>query len=1099
MVKSNSEYRSIRKKLMAAIAMVLVASIMMVSASYAWFTLSTAPEVTGITTSIGSNGNLEIALRTGDLNSITTSDGGLTFPDANTTWGNLVDLSDESYHLDEMQLRPSRLNITEDVAAKQVQKTKDNVPVWSKGTSGQTGYVEGAADVDPDGTGTVWTAVEDTTTQKQKVKNGVPVWYRDKLDDNGAVITETVTVDGQSVTRAVTYEFAADNDLIAEFSDISSTDDKVFDPAYKLSTAGFLKTPEYGADGRISLLDAGSILNGLYDETDGAFKQADGYGIRAVGVSSSISPAALKLRNAKQAVNAAIASTKTSATISLRDDSVKLADIIVAYTLNANTKFGKTNVDNISGAIKTLEGIKGELEASLKQAVVAVGAYQEKTFKVEDVEFVDSDNNDVYESIKINAKETVGTEEKDIVLDWDGKYDTYTDTEIGADPAPAYKDMTEDGATVHVKLDAAGNPVYKYESLEDELEDLLAAYNKLATLQGELDTAKSKLPQNPTADSQYSFDDLDDALTTLLNPNDFAIIDSATGTSYDVPAFKSLADTAPLSAVKIILATPTISIKSGAYHTVAEFSGNYSATTSMTITGSYGGVSLNNETITVVMATAATEGTAKLAHFHLPYVVNWLSSLEMASDGSSNAPLITDIYGYVVDLAFRTNATDSSLLLQTEAVNRVDDSSATQGGGSYMEFKSGHQDFTLQQVANLMQSIRVVFTDESGSALYGIGMLEVELKPVYADTMTKAEYDAAVTAGTPDVSLYKAVPGEDDLYAKVYSSTVNEFIRVETTADALFKDEGVKRDASGVITKDPTTNEDVKCYYAVELVGAEVTQGSTAIKSPIVLANYTVDGAGVLTVNDAKATNTLMELPVNTPVALSALVYLDGDTVENADVAISGTSMTGTMNLQFASDATLDPMDYTYAQMTKPNDPAAPVDGVLTIPVTKLDDQTYATSYDIYVDGAKADNIPAATDENDPTKYVDTTYNLSALRLAPGKHNIQVAAKAFNYADSDKTTAVAYDAPLHAPSISVVDGKLSITSANGTYTNVTAAGETFQVHVNGGTGTEITSGAKTLAEIVGTTAGDYTITVTAHADGFVTSVASNALTYTVGN
>ena len=61
MVKSNSEYRSIRKKLMVAIAMVLVASIMMVSASYAWFTLSTAPEVTGITTSIGSNGNLEMA------------------------------------------------------------------------------------------------------------------------------------------------------------------------------------------------------------------------------------------------------------------------------------------------------------------------------------------------------------------------------------------------------------------------------------------------------------------------------------------------------------------------------------------------------------------------------------------------------------------------------------------------------------------------------------------------------------------------------------------------------------------------------------------------------------------------------------------------------------------------------------------------------------------------------------------------------------------------------------------------------------------------------------------------------------------------------
>ena len=54
--------KDIQKKLSAAILMLLVSSIMMVSSTYAWFTLSTAPEVKGIQATIGGNGNLEIAL-----------------------------------------------------------------------------------------------------------------------------------------------------------------------------------------------------------------------------------------------------------------------------------------------------------------------------------------------------------------------------------------------------------------------------------------------------------------------------------------------------------------------------------------------------------------------------------------------------------------------------------------------------------------------------------------------------------------------------------------------------------------------------------------------------------------------------------------------------------------------------------------------------------------------------------------------------------------------------------------------------------------------------------------------------------------------------
>lgn len=124
----------LRNKLMAAISMLLVSSIMLVSSTYAWFTLSTAPEVKGISTSVGANGNLEMALLTSgngtdestntfkNLDKITSAVGdssaaaGKTLATANLTWGNVVDLSysadgnNNYYGLDQIKLMPARLN-----------------------------------------------------------------------------------------------------------------------------------------------------------------------------------------------------------------------------------------------------------------------------------------------------------------------------------------------------------------------------------------------------------------------------------------------------------------------------------------------------------------------------------------------------------------------------------------------------------------------------------------------------------------------------------------------------------------------------------------------------------------------------------------------------------------------------------------------------------------------------------------------------------------------------------------------------------------------------------------------------------------------------
>ena len=117
MSNSQKNFLSIRSKLIAAVAMLLVASFMVVSSTYAWFTLSTAPEVTGITTQIGANGNLEIALNT--TNKLPgTSMGLANAKDKNATWGNIIDLGildvsgNSAYGLDQIVLKPSVLAVT---------------------------------------------------------------------------------------------------------------------------------------------------------------------------------------------------------------------------------------------------------------------------------------------------------------------------------------------------------------------------------------------------------------------------------------------------------------------------------------------------------------------------------------------------------------------------------------------------------------------------------------------------------------------------------------------------------------------------------------------------------------------------------------------------------------------------------------------------------------------------------------------------------------------------------------------------------------------------------------------------------------------------
>ena len=124
-----SRKSTLKSKLMAAVSMLLVSAIMVSVTTYAWFILSTAPEVKGMSTTVGSNGALEMALldyakgEGNDLDAIlgkiTTNVGDSSaaankkVEDSNRTWGNLVDLSGKYYGLSDgkMVLYPSALNL----------------------------------------------------------------------------------------------------------------------------------------------------------------------------------------------------------------------------------------------------------------------------------------------------------------------------------------------------------------------------------------------------------------------------------------------------------------------------------------------------------------------------------------------------------------------------------------------------------------------------------------------------------------------------------------------------------------------------------------------------------------------------------------------------------------------------------------------------------------------------------------------------------------------------------------------------------------------------------------------------------------------------
>lgn len=84
--------KHLKAKLLSSVVMVLIAAVLLSSSAFAWYTLSTNPEVANISTSVGANGNLEIALLSAE-DATEVEDSAEGDAGKNVAWGNLVDLT----------------------------------------------------------------------------------------------------------------------------------------------------------------------------------------------------------------------------------------------------------------------------------------------------------------------------------------------------------------------------------------------------------------------------------------------------------------------------------------------------------------------------------------------------------------------------------------------------------------------------------------------------------------------------------------------------------------------------------------------------------------------------------------------------------------------------------------------------------------------------------------------------------------------------------------------------------------------------------------------------------------------------------------------
>ena len=579
--------------------------------------------------------------------------------------------------------------------------------------------------------------------------------------------------------------------------------------SYTLSSS-LLKAPSYTSDGRVLDVDKDTLTSGY--STDRTWKWDESvdnaYGVRVIGTTSGVTERLTAYRAAISARAAAIENAKNNARQSLLVNGQTLADIVVKAALQDNPEFKKDDLLTLKALVAQLKTANDAAGEAIVQTVLAYNLSDQNAVE----NFTDADVAKLKEAFNdATAGSLPGTFTR------------------AADASKTGNIAQPDGTDTAVAEWLNNNT--NITGAEQKLQALLKDESRVS----------------------YTYNEIAEVVNMLIDKSK-ATVGGVTNPSKDKA--QDIIDS--MAANGWVLAVE-MNEGSGIYADIAELVGDYTAN------GLKVDVSVNNMSmkVTVNMSTKVVTDASKATLPRIPKLN--VGSAPAATLDTSVKPLLTDHYGYALDFGFRTNAASSELQLQTSGIQRVyndnasEPSDKTQGGGSYMEFRTSNTtNFSVDELRALMSALRVVFVEPVKTENAGVTTLTYNVLGVAAADITRSTNDNGAT----------------------------------------YTYEG------GTFMKD----------------GAEVTDaaGADGLKAELYLNTYEVDG-GVLKLTgkkttgeaDAAADNTLTALTQNVAKKVTAIVYLDGDIVDNTMVANAARSMTGSLNLQFSSSATLKPMENT--------------------------------------------------------------------------------------------------------------------------------------------------------------------------------------------
>lgn len=561
-----------------------------------------------------------------------------------------------------------------------------------------------------------------------------------------------------------------------------------------------------------------------------------GHGVRAIGTAANMSTFQLGMNAARTQISNFTTSGRSAASTALNTHGGNMASIAVAYALQ-----GKED-DYTKQDIENIRALAVDMQAAVKH--------------------IESGMRQVYAGYITTAASDVAAENYQTALD-----------EISTLPL--------------AQLDT------KYPNAITTDYDISTFITKLTEMQGKITTAINSCDKKLGSEAtSFTWNEISSIITPLVNINGITV----GGKNVNDLKKELKGDDGKINfnaAFKLIQSgglTITVPTGSGLLSDIADFVGDYTATVAVkdVSVGSF-----HADSVDVGMETKTNQNPPILTACS-----NKLAAQPLIEAAGNSA--ITDYYGYAIDLAFRTNATNSSLQLQTEPANRIynDGSSqneALQGGGSYMTFKT-EAGLSATKMVKLMNGVRVVFMDKEQNVLK-LAKLDTTLGQDNYRLFSDDERN-----GT-NYAYLNAFPSENaTTYQKSDIITEAEYNDLPATGTVKFK------------TAADGTNTVTAKLYLYEF--SMTTKDDTDAEGTVTGSHQT----GAITIGKQIASPAITALEADTPMIVTALVYLDGSVVNNSMVAASALqSMTGTLNLQFSSSAQLMPAQNTALKDGKNN------------------------------------------------------------------------------------------------------------------------------------------------------------------------------------